>query len=240
MTECPRGIERRTYLPVLQDVQLYQKLFERDYEYLSEAIKAKYPYERIGFDRFLAILIDLEMTRIYPPASVLDIGCNVGLFSLGLSTMGYNVVGVDSNIAADVQGSYPENVVDIACSLQNELEIENLKFVRADVEDFLESNPGQFEVCLLLSVVHQWFAGYASSGIGRKSQLEIEETLRRLVSHIDRVIYYERPEEEGIIQDMNISLPGWFLGTSLAEHVIPIATSIAANGQLRTLYRIEL
>lgn len=232
--------QRQTYLPVPNNSQLYHHLLAKDYEYLVEGgLQSKYPYERVGFDRLLAILNDLELLKLTPPAAVLDIGCNIGLFSLGLASLGYEVVGVDSNIAADTQGFYPEKILGIAQNLKEQLALPTATFVDMDIELFFETNQTQFDICLLLSVVHQWFAGYAGSGLGTKPRARVEEFLQNLTTRINHVIYYEGPEEE-IISDMQLSLPAWFLQTSVAQQVTPLSVSVSANGYLRTLYRIEL
>lgn len=232
--------EFRTYLPVVEDVQLYRNLRCRDYECLAAPIAARYPYERVGFDRLLAILVDLEELEILPPASVLDIGCNVGLFSLALAAVGYRVTGVDSNIAADVQGFYPDRVLSIARDHKDMLALDRLDLVEADVADHLSAAARRFDVCLLLSVVHQWRAGYASSGIGVKADGDVVRLLTLLASRTNRALYYEGMDDAHLRAVEGVRLPDWFVARSLASTYRAIAVSPAANGEFRTLYRIEI
>jgi SAM-dependent methyltransferase len=171
---------------------------------------------------------------------VLDVGCSSGLFSLGLAAAGYRVSGVDSNIAADVQGFYPEKPLSIAERLKADLPHADVTFIQGDVADVLATETACYDVCLLLSVVHQWFAGYALTGVGVKPLDRIEDTLRALVSHVTRVIYYEGPEDDAAAAAMHLRLPAWFIETGLLQAATPIAVSAAANGSLRTLYRMEV
>jgi SAM-dependent methyltransferase len=230
------GSLSQTYLPVLRDASLYYLLRDQDYEGLAEQMQAEYPYERVGLDRLLAILIDLSQMRITPPARVLDIGCNTGLFSLGLAAKGYTVVGVDSNIAAEVQEFYPGKIIDTAMQLADTFK--NLKLVESAISDFLAENHDTFDIGLLLSVVHQWSGGYAASRQGVKTSAQIEETLAMLVSRIYHVMYYEGPDEDSLPSLNALSLPRWFCDTTLVQQAVPIALSVAANGELRTLYRL--
>jgi SAM-dependent methyltransferase len=230
----------QTYLPVPQNIKVFRHLFARDYEYLYDPLAVKYHYERVGFDRLLAIINDLEMMSLYPPASILDVGCNTGLFAVGLANMGYQVTGVDNNMAADVQGFYPEKILDIAGQLKNELELENLNFIDTDIETFLAHSPAGFDVCLLLSVVHQWFAGYAVTGIGLKSQNEIEKILQKIASRTNRLIYYEGPQAEHPVYNRHIALLDWFFSAAGARRITLLSNSVSAEGDLRALYRIEL
>lgn len=230
----------RTYLPVPSSARVFERLFERDYEFFAQPLPTHYPYERVGFDRLLAILLDLQRLGIQPPARVLDVGCSSGLFSLGLAAAGYRAVGVDNNIAADVQGFYPEQPLQIAERLRQELSNADVTFVQGDVATALAEQTGVFDVCLLLSVVHQWFAGYALTGIGTKPLAEIEHLLHSLVARVTQVLYYEGPEEDEAAHAMQLSLPDWFVDVALARRVTPIAASPAANGDLRTLYRVEM
>lgn len=216
------------------------RLFEQDYEYFSGPAEALYPFERVGYDRLLAILMDLRRLRIMPPARVLDVGCSSGLFALGLAAAGYHVTGIDSNIAADVQGFYPEKPLHIANRLKADLPHAEVEFIQGDVADVLTGETACYDVCLLLSVVHQWFAGYALTGVGAKPVEEIEQLLRRLVARIGSVLYYEGPEDDEAAQHMQLTLPHWFAEADLAKRITPIAVSVAANGDVRTLYRIEL
>lgn len=228
-----------TYLPVQTDGQWHRMLLHEDYEAFSGSVDATLPYERVGFDRLLAILVDLKLLGIKPPATVLDVGCNSGLFSLGLAVSGYEVTGIESNIAVEAKPGYPSRLLDDAECLKNLLHLRNAKFVEADIADYLGCSAGYFDVCLLLSVVHQWFAGYALSGTGAKHREEIQKLLRTLVSQIDRVLYYEGPETEEAARAVTLPLPDWFAAQGLVSRIVPIAASVAANGELRTLYRLE-
>jgi SAM-dependent methyltransferase len=228
-----------TYLPVQADGQLHKVLLHQDYEAFFEPVCANLPYERVGFDRLLAILVDLKLLDIKPSATVLDIGCNNGLFSLGLAALGYKVTGIESNIAVEVIPGYPPRLLDDAELLKERLHLQHVEFIEADIADYLACSPQHFDVCLLLSVVHQWSAGYASSGMGAKPYEIIEQLLTKLVSQVDHVLYYEGPETEELAQAGTLPLPAWFATHGFVKRIVPIAVSVAANGELRTLYRLE-
>jgi SAM-dependent methyltransferase len=227
----------RTYLPIFSDPHIFQRLAERDYEVLLELPATEYEYERIGLDRLLTIIQDMRKCSINPPASVLDLGCSTGLFTWGLSELGYFVTGIDNSIATDVHPVYPSRVLDLA----NRQRLNNRALFRdTEIADFIINTTDIYDVCLLLSVVHQWFAGYALSGKGAKSHDEIITVLAKLAQRVRRCIYFEGPENEPIIPNSSIKLPDWFISAGLASAMTPLSQSVSTFGQLRTMYRLDI
>jgi len=228
-----------TYLPADPTGRLYRCLAHQDYEAFATEIAAELPYERVGYDRLLAIWVDLQERQIAPPAEVLDVGCNNGLFSLGLGAAGYRVTGIENNIATAAKSGYPARLLDEAITVRDRLGWQQVSFHEMDIADYLTRTTTTPAVGLLLSVVHQWFAGYASTGQGEKSLAEIEKILRAFFSRIGRVVYYEGPETEPAAADVPLPLPQWFQTQGWVTHITPLAVSVAANSHLRTLYRLE-
>lgn len=230
----------KTYLPVFADPDIYRSLIERDYELFATPLQPVFAYERIGLDRLLAIRNDLDQLGILPPCSILDVGCNTGLFSAGLASVGYKVLGVDNNIVTEAQDFYPHPPLELAerTRAMLGLAVPQLDFRAIDIGDFLDQDGRTFDGCLLLSVVHQWFQGYAETGIGRLSTDVIRARLTALARRIRRVIYYEGPDDAAT--HAQLPLPAWFSELGRNVRIEPIAFSPAANGELRTVYRILL
>ncbi len=228
--------DTRTYLPVPVTADSFLALGARDYAALAELPAWAGPYERVGFDRLVAIASDLDLLSVRS-ARVLDVGCNSGLFTLGLASLGHQTTGVESNIAADVQGFYPGKILDLAEQSRAGTQVTGATLVEGDVESFLEQTSGRWDVCLLLSVVHQWSAGYASTGEGAKARLRVETLLRKLVARVSSLIYFEGPDLAP--GPDAVPLPSWFLDEGLVARCTVIGQSPAANGDLRTLFRLE-
>jgi hypothetical protein len=126
-----------------------------------------------------------------------------------------------------------------AVGLRERLGFEQVTFVQSDIFDYIKQEKRSFDICLLLSVVHQWLKGYAQTGIGGRSLDAIEALLTDLVMCVERVIYFEGPEKSEIDTGAALDVPYWLYERKLIDRITPIAVSVAANGSLRTMYRLE-
>lgn len=229
----------KTYLPTWADARVLEPLRVWNFAAVEAALEEAAPYERVGLDRLIAIANDLVALNIRPPARVLDLGCNTGFFSIALGLMGYDVVGVDNNIAAHTQGWYPHPPLEAAARAKDQLRLATVMFVQADVAEYVAQPALLFDATLLLSVVHQWFEGYASTPEGRKPIEQIASTLRRVAGVTRHCVYYEGPEHETDAGKMALPLPAWFLLDGQFETMLPICASPSAFGDLRTVYRLS-
>ncbi len=235
------SIHEKTYLPVWPDMRVLDALRWGDYQSVADALPQASTYERAGIDRLLMIINDLTEIGLRGPRRVLDIGCNSGLFSLGLGLLDYHVTGIDDNVAAQSQGWYPEQPLSLAERGRLDLQLaDRVVFEKVDATTFLDRPQPPFDVCLLLSVVHQWFEGYASTTLGAKPQATIERTLRRIATLTGSVLYFEGPEHETDARKLTLPLPSWFVAAGLFSRVTPLGVSATALGDLRTLYRLSL
>jgi len=228
----------KTYLPIWSDPRILWHICDGDYAALAAALDEATAYERAGVDRVLAIISDLAELGIRPPARVLDVGCNTGLFSLTLGLLGYRVVGVDDNMAAQAQGWYPEPPLLLARQSCEQLGLTHVSFMEADVATVVRQSAEPFDICLLLSVTHQWFQGYASTPLGAKTEADITATLRNIANATRAVLYFEGPEHEVDASKVTLPLPDWFLQQGLFAFVRPLSISATALGDLRQLYRL--
>ncbi len=230
----------KTYLPVWPDMNVLDAIRWGDYQAVVDALPSASTFERAGIDRLLLILNDLNELGLKCPRRVLDVGCNSGLFSLGLGLLGYDVVGIDDNVAAMSQGWYPEPPLSLAERGRLQLKLmERVRFETIDATAFVDRSQPAFDICLLLSVVHQWFQGYASTPLGAKPEAEIERTLRRIAALTRDVLYFEGPEYETDARKQTLSLPDWFVAAGLFREVTVLGTSATALGDLRTIYRLS-
>jgi SAM-dependent methyltransferase len=199
-------------------------------------------YERVGIDRAMAIAIDLAVVGMRRDATILDVGCSLGTIGILLSSIGYRVTGIDSDVVASVQGWQDESHISSARETGASA---RFKFVKADFRDFLASNDGEYDVALLLSVVHHWLEGYGYSGAAKFERGSFRETLMELCSRVRSHIYFETPiddERTEMPPDPHgeFVFPRWFLDARQATGVTLIASTIATNGKPRRLYRIDL
>lgn len=223
------------YLPGIDSEYLYKLVMTESWGEL-EAVITNENCERVGLDRFLTITQDLE--NRYGKSKgfeILDVGCNNGFFSVGLSANGNNVCGLDSYII-NSQNKY-DNLSGFTVSTN----IPHLKLINQDIIDFLASEKGKkWDIVLLLSVAHQWEFGYAQTGEGKFSYDEIKNIVNTLFSSINYAVYYECPFNE----------PGFELGYGynfLMRHLDDfdkyrielIEETVGSNGYPRHLYRVE-
>lgn len=199
-------------------------------------------YERVGIDRAMAIAIDLAVRGSRNDATILDVGCSVGTIGRLLSEIGYRVTGIDSDVVAGVQEWQDERII---ASARSGGQGSNFSFVRADLRNFLDSNDDEYDVVLLLSVIHHWLSGYGYTGTSQFDREEVEATLLRLCARVRDCIYLEVPIEDEAVEMPPDPLgefvfPRWFLDSRQATEVTLIASTIATNGKPRRLYRVGM
>jgi SAM-dependent methyltransferase len=231
-----------TYLPFGFTDHAMERFGLGDPAPLISELSGDTKYERVGVDRAMAIAIDLAVRGSRRGATILDVGCSVGTIGRLLAEIGYQVTGIDSDVVAGVQEWQDEEIIESARSGEDR---PNFSFIRADVRDFLESNDGDFDVVLLLSVIHHWLSGYGYTGTSRFDRKEVEDTLLSLCARTRDCIYLEVPIEDEAVEMPPDPLgefvfPRWFLDSGQATDVALIASSIATNGKPRRLYRVQI
>jgi len=228
----------KTYQPIYKDGRLFECIKRGEFSLLPSMIyDSCYEYERVCFDRILLIINDLINLGIYE-GKVLDLGCNIGLFSHSMASRGYQVVGVDNNAAPDVQGYYPEPCLSMANKLSDVYNVYP-HFVEADIMDYVMNVEEHFNVIFLLNIVHHFFNGYAKSGQGKRDLEHIFIFLKELLKKTE-ILYFEGPENEGIpYYSEGIEFPEWFKNVGGNISVTSIGMTCGANGRLRNVYRIQ-
>lgn len=225
-----------TYLPELDWDVYWKTVRARRWDNLPELLE-KGVYERAGLDRLLTIVGDMQShlgrDRDW---EILDVGCNTGLFSVGLAALGNRVTGID-NMIVDQQGRYeplrlPQTLKAIASTH------EALTLRRADLFQWIERNRRQWDVILLLSVAHQWEFGYAHQPATAQRPKRIEKIMQRLVASCRRIVYYEAPiEEPGFETDYGRRFIERFVGDGV--RLSEVARTVGSAGYPRQLFRIE-
>ncbi|NTU21751.1 class I SAM-dependent methyltransferase [Brevibacillus sp. HB1.2] len=230
----------KTYQPLFFDDLHIKLLKQGNYTQILSLISNKESnWERVCFDRLLAIIHDLEVLGL-KQQKILDVGCNIGFFSHTLSALGHTVVGIDNNAAPNVQGFYAEPCLDTA-QKNNTIYNTDARFIEADIEDYIKNTSDRYDIILLFNVVHHFFNGYAKTGIGKKEDAEIIEILHQFCKHSNRIIYFEGPENEPInYYPDGYNFPRWFVDVAKVNTVTPICFTVGANGFIRNLYRIEI
>jgi SAM-dependent methyltransferase len=232
-----------TYLPVGLSDRAVVQFGKGDWEPIIGELAEFEPiaYERVGVDRALAILADLAL--VYPSRlKILDVGCSVGTISRLLAAAGHEVTGVDSDVVAAVQEwQDPESI----SRARGGYSTSRCRFVEADIRSFLAVDDGQYDVALLLSVLHHWLSGYGYVGISRFDRAEIRATLTKLCSVVRRCLYVETPIEDEASEmpvdpEGEFLFPGWFVESGFARTVTVLASTVATNGKPRRLVRVDL
>jgi SAM-dependent methyltransferase len=199
-------------------------------------------YERVGIDRAMAIAIDMALLGHSRDATILDVGCSLGTIGLLLASIGYMVTGIESDVVAAVQDWQDEATISSARA--NGLG-HTFRFIKTDLRDHLATEETQYDVALLLSVVHHFLEGYGYTGTAQFDRDSVRETLLNLCSRVRRHIYLEIPLDDEKVEmppdpENEFIFPRWFLDTGQATEVEFIASTIATNGKPRRLYRVGL
>lgn len=220
-----------TYLPNIEPQELLGCFRAQDWERLNSLI-GQTGYERLGFDRLFIILSDLQERFGEQRLSILDVGCNNGLFSYCLSAIGHNVTGVDNGII-DTQKRYEK------LSFYSGTGDLSLSFVNDRIEDYLSACTKHWDCLLLLSVLHQFEHGYAHNDQSRYSQDRIRELVNLVFSRADKIIYYECPyDEPGFEFQYGLTFLDRFLTDRNKYAVEEIAKTAGPNGVIRQMFAI--
>jgi hypothetical protein len=235
---------RRCYAPVLEEAPWFPAVFSRDLERLADAIDSPVRYDRVSVDRALALWIDLETVAPGERLSIADLGCNIGVIGQTLAAVAHTVTGIDNDLAGLVQPYYPPENGVIARRVALRHGLDNFVYRVQSIEDFAHG-ADRYDVGLLLSVAHQWWAGYAGTERGAKSIQQIYRLSEEICGRFERYLYLEHPASlDGLRKSIDahsfLGYPDWFREAGLAKTVLPIALSPDAEGNLRTLYRITL
>jgi len=230
-----------TYLPHGFSDQALRRFGMGDPDPVLSELSRDRGYERVGIDRAMAIAIDLAILGVHKGATILDVGTSVGTIGLLLSSIGYTVTGIDSDVVADVQEWQDENTIASARSSSGP----GFDFVKTDLRDFLASNEAEYDVVLLLSVLHHWLQGYGYTGARQFSRDTARQTLLELCSRVRSHIYLEVPIEDEQTEmppdpSGEFVFPRWFLDVRVASAVSVISSTVATNGKPRRIYRITM
>jgi SAM-dependent methyltransferase len=201
-------------------------------------------YERVGIDRVLAIASDLALSGARHDARVLDVGCSVGTISLLLSQFGYQVTGIDSDVAPRSQ-AWQE--ADRPASIRDNATVRGCTLLSVGLEEYLASTSTEepFDAVLLLSVLHHWLEGYGYAGVEQMDRVRIAELLDALCARTTGCLYVETPIVDEATEMRSDPLgefvfPAWFLARGHARDATLIASTVATNGKPRRLYRVEM
>lgn len=217
------------YLPDISLASIKDLVYDNKTDTLYQELD-KQKYERIGLDRVYLILSDMMTNygRVFGH-SVLDVGCNNGLFSNFFSYYGNYVTGID-NFAIDRQKKY--DALNFSASLLADFE-------EIDVCDFIATTDKSYDFVLLLSVAHQWEFGYAHTGDLKKDDERIRYIISSLFERTTKAIYYECPmDEPGFPSGYGIDFLSKYLNQYENASIVKISDTIASNGYIRSLYRI--
>jgi SAM-dependent methyltransferase len=108
-----------------------------------------------------------------PQASVLDLGCNEGYFSLRLASEGFWVTGIDGG----------SNYVNVAKFLQQRFSVNGASFYELLADKETITRLPTFDVVLFLSVFQKWCFQYGFPEAG--------EMLSQLWDRTNRVMFFE-------------------------------------------------
>lgn len=232
-----------TYLPHSFSAHALEQFGRGDLTALNDELADRDgTYERVGVDRALAIAIDLALIGMRPGASILDVGCSLGTISVLLAEVGYRVTGIDSDVVARVQDWQDSAGLAVARSGQ---QTSNCRLIQADVREHLADHHGDYDVVLLLSVVHHWLSGYGYTGEEQFDREDVRHTLETLCSRVRSHIYLEVPISDEA-QEMppdprdEFLFPDWFLASGWATSVKLVASTVATNGKPRRMYRVDM
>jgi SAM-dependent methyltransferase len=190
-------------------------------------------YERVGADRALAIAIDLACLGVPATARILDVGCSVGTIALLLSEIGYAVTGLDSDGGRELAEAWERQ------------RTERCRLIEADLRTYLRDSTETYDVALLLSVLHHWLPVAAPAGGRSFGRDELRAALTALCGRVRRSLYVEIPIVDELAETPpdpagEFLFPGWFLEAGLATQATLVASTIAANGRPRRLFRVDL
>jgi SAM-dependent methyltransferase len=145
--------------------------------------------ERSSLDRVACIRDILAGTKVLTGSgTALDIGCNIGLFTFLLQSIGLQATGVDNSAHVKVKKFTDRNSIEVANALKAIYGM-NPTFVDGDYLDFLSGK--SFDVTLYLSVWHHHFIGYGSSDFQRYDAGRNEAILRKVFDSTRSLLIFE-------------------------------------------------
>lgn len=222
------------YLPNIYHRDLYELILTRNWSLLVSQLE-KLDYDRIGLDRLLTVVQDMENN--FGPnhkSHILDVGCNNGFFSVGLAGFGYKVTGIDSYVI-DKQNRYE------SLKLEEDTTIPDLHFVNEDILPYLKQNENEaWDFVLLFSVAHQWEYGYAHSGENKFTPEENRYIINEICSKVKKAVYYECPfDEPGFEVGYGFKYLERYLNHFDKYQITFVEETVGSSGFPRQLYRIE-
>ena len=132
-----------------------------------------------------------------PQASILDLGCNEGYFSLRLASEGFWVTGIDGS----------PDYLNVARFLQQKFAVNGISFYELLADKETISKLPIFDVVLFMSVFQKWCSQYGF--------LEAREMLSLLWSKTNRVMFFEMSDSLESAESMKDAVP--YMGESKDE-----------------------
>lgn len=232
-------LKEKFYQPIYKNNSAFDIIASYRFDLLSESdFIDEYDYERICYDRFILMARDLWIGKINPPASILDLGCNIGFFCHSFQSLGYETIGVENNIAQEVLGFSKQKPLDLAKQLSQRYNLFP-QFIDDDLIATLKRIE-KVDVILFLNILHHFFKGYASQGSQSLKIDTVTDLLQLLCSKVNHIMYME-------INEVFSEEFGW--GRNDLIHLVlectdfiamtPIGMTVGAGGDCRYVYRCE-
>ena len=166
--------EGRHYQPLVTDSEFWTTL---DAKYLSGNT------ERMCVDRIRAIF-----GRIKPPGTLLDIGCNIGLFTHYAHKQGFQATGIENDYHVAVKRFTDKSAIGTAKAL-NAIYGLTPEFIEGDYIKEVERRA--WDYVLYLSVWHHHLMGYGRSELQRMSRREAEGVLKKVWAATKKAMIFE-------------------------------------------------
>lgn len=143
--------------------------------------------ERICVDRIRAIFNEIGQLGEDCNDTLLDIGCNIGLFTFVAQNEGLKATGVENDIHTNVKKFTGLSSIDTAKKL-----VDIYKLYPTFIEgDYITMLDKQWDYVLYLSVWHHHLLGYGHTDFQRMEVVEAEKKLAQVWQATKRVMYFE-------------------------------------------------
>jgi SAM-dependent methyltransferase len=169
------------YQPIPQYSEFWDKLEEK---YLLDNNS-----ERKNLNRIKVILNDINKTK-EENDTLLDIGCNIGLFSFIMQYNGLETTGIENDIHVKTKKFTDISATETSKKLS---EIYNIypNFINGDYVNYLfkDCEIRGFDYILYLSVWHHHFRGYGGSNFQKVKNCEY--ILEKVIKTARKAVYFE-------------------------------------------------
>ena len=181
------------YQPVLIDKKFFVK-FENKY--------LKDNSERDCTERLKTIFNHLKGT-----GTILDIGCNIGLFTHAAQDKGFEATGIDNNKHTEVKRFCKTDSLEVAKELSIIYDIYP-EFVRGDYKEYIKQH--KFDYIFYLSVWHHHLVGYDKTN-------EYMQIFFDVIDSANKGIYFEIDPKH--LKKINMSIDEFIKFVELKKNV---------------------